>query len=101
MLHTTARLESDFAVILQNKFAQAAEMVLGVGESTGGPDNVHENSDQWLFVVEGEGSAIVAGEDVPIDRHSLLLIERGEWHEIRNTGETPLRTLNLYVPPEY
>lgn len=101
MQHTTARLKSDFAVILQNEFAQAAEMVLPVGESTGGPDNFHENSDQWLFVVEGEGSAIVAGEDVPIDRHSLLLIERGEWHEIRNTGETPLRTLNLYVPPEY
>lgn len=101
MQYTTARLKSDFAVILQNEFAQAAEMVLPVGESTGGPDNIHENSDQWLFVVEGEGSAIVAGEDVPIDRHSLLLIERGEWHEIRNTGETPLRTLNLYVPPEY
>ena len=101
MQHTTARLESEFAVILENESAQAAEMVLGAGEATGGPDNVHEDSDQWLFVVEGEGEAVVAGETVQLERHALLLIERGEAHEIRNTGSSPLRTLNLYVPPEY
>jgi mannose-6-phosphate isomerase-like protein (cupin superfamily) len=32
---------------------------------------------------------------------TLLLIERGTPHEIRNTGRTPLNTLNLYVPPAY
>jgi mannose-6-phosphate isomerase-like protein (cupin superfamily) len=32
---------------------------------------------------------------------TLLLIERGERHEIRNTGRAPLRTLNVYVPPAY
>jgi hypothetical protein len=26
---------------------------------------------------------------------------RGAEHEIRNTGRTPLSTLNLYVPPAY
>jgi oxalate decarboxylase/phosphoglucose isomerase-like protein (cupin superfamily) len=30
-----------------------------------------------------------------------VLIERGDTHEIRNTGRTPLRTLNFYVPPAY
>jgi mannose-6-phosphate isomerase-like protein (cupin superfamily) len=29
------------------------------------------------------------------------LIERGVKHEIRNTGRTPLKTLNVYVPPAY
>jgi mannose-6-phosphate isomerase-like protein (cupin superfamily) len=32
---------------------------------------------------------------------TLLLIERGTRHEIRNDGKTPLRTLNVYVPPAY
>jgi hypothetical protein len=32
---------------------------------------------------------------------TLLLIERGDTHEIRNTGTTPLKTLNFYVPPAY
>jgi mannose-6-phosphate isomerase-like protein (cupin superfamily) len=31
----------------------------------------------------------------------LLLIERGERHEIRKNGREPLRTLNVYVPPAY
>ena len=30
-----------------------------------------------------------------------MLIERGDKHEIRNTGEEPLRTLDFYVPPAY
>ncbi|HEX6037823.1 hypothetical protein [Longimicrobium sp.] len=29
----------------------------------------------------------------------LLRIDRGERHELRNTGSGPLRTLSLYVPP--
>jgi mannose-6-phosphate isomerase-like protein (cupin superfamily) len=32
---------------------------------------------------------------------SLVLIERGDRHEIRNTGRTLLKTLNIYVPPAY
>jgi mannose-6-phosphate isomerase-like protein (cupin superfamily) len=29
------------------------------------------------------------------------LIEKGEPHQITNTGEVPLVTLNLYAPPAY
>jgi mannose-6-phosphate isomerase-like protein (cupin superfamily) len=29
------------------------------------------------------------------------LIERGDRHEVRNTGRGQLRTLNVYVPPAY
>ena len=32
---------------------------------------------------------------------TLVLIQRGERHEIRNTGDSQLQTLNVYVPPEY
>lgn len=32
---------------------------------------------------------------------SLLLIERGERHEIRATGDAPLKTVNFYSPPAY
>jgi len=31
----------------------------------------------------------------------LLVIERGETHEIRCTGDAPLRTVNFYSPPAY
>jgi mannose-6-phosphate isomerase-like protein (cupin superfamily) len=32
---------------------------------------------------------------------ALLLIERGDRHEIRNDGKENLVTLNFYVPPAY
>jgi mannose-6-phosphate isomerase-like protein (cupin superfamily) len=95
------RLKSEFETAIENERAQSAEMVLAPGEQTGGPDNIHEESDQWLFVVSGEGVAIVDGTEVDLSANTMLLIEAGEPHEIRNTGSVPLATVNLYVPPEY
>ena len=76
-------------------------MTLPAGDSEGGPDNRHRGADQWLFVESGTGAAIVNGRRYALRPGSLILIERGERHEIRNTGRAPLRTLNLYVPPAY
>lgn len=76
-------------------------MVVGPRESVGGPGNRHPNADQWLFVLSGVGLAIVGDRDVPLEAGTLLLIEAGESHEIRNEADEPLQTLNVYAPPEY
>lgn len=76
-------------------------MVLAPGDSEGGPHNRHRGSDQWLFVASGTGMAVISGKRQRLGAGTLLLIERGTTHEIRNTGRTPLKTLNLYVPPAY
>jgi len=76
-------------------------MVLEPGDREGGPDNRHRGSDQWLFVLSGSGMALLDGTRLPLRAGTLLLIERGTTHEIRNSGRTPLKTLNLYVPPAY
>ena len=49
----------------------------------------------------GTGEAVVNGESHVLREGTLLLIERGDTHEIRNTGGELLRTLNVYVPPAY
>lgn len=95
------RFGNGFSVALGNRRAQAATMVLAPGDCEGGPDNRHRGSDQWLYVVGGRGLAILGHERRQLRAGSLLLIERGTTHEIRSTGRTPLRTLNLYVPPAY
>jgi mannose-6-phosphate isomerase-like protein (cupin superfamily) len=76
-------------------------MTISPGGSEGGPDNRHRGADQWLFVESGRGLAIVNGRRYALGAGTLLVIERGDRHEIRNVGRTPLRTLNLYVPPAY
>ena len=76
-------------------------MTLGPGDCEGGADNRHRGADQWLFVESGTGLAIVNGSPIKLRAGSLVLIERGDRHEIRNTGRTPLKTLSVYVPPAY
>lgn len=95
------RFGRGFRVSIGNGHSQAAEMTLAPGETEGGPDNRHRGADQWLFVVAGTGEAVVNGKKYPLRAGSLILIERGDAHEIRNTGRGPLRTLNIYVPPAY
>jgi mannose-6-phosphate isomerase-like protein (cupin superfamily) len=76
-------------------------MVLAPGDIEGGPGNRHRGSDQWLYVLSGRGRATVNTRAHMLRPGTLLLIERGSTHQIRNTGRTPLKTLNLYVPPAY
>jgi len=76
-------------------------MVIEPGDSEGGPHNRHRGADQWLFVVSGCGAATVNGRRIPLRAGSLVLIEKGDTHEIRNTGRALLKTINLYVPPAY
>src|SRR5262245_9086738 len=90
-----------FRMILSNSRSQAAEMVLAAGKAEGGLDNRHIGSDQWLYVVSGTGMAIVKGKRHALRAGTLMLIERGDTHEIRNTSKSKLRTVNVYVPPAY
>jgi mannose-6-phosphate isomerase-like protein (cupin superfamily) len=76
-------------------------MVLAPGDSEGGSDNRHRGADQWLYVLSGKGEAVVSGKRHALSAGDLLLIEKKQKHQIRNTGRALLRTLNFYVPPAY
>lgn len=95
------RFGKGFRVAMSNARAQAAEMVIPPGEAEGDPENRHRGADQWLYVVSGTGSALVNGKRYALSPGTLMLIEHGDKHEIKNTGQELLRTLNVYVPPAY
>lgn len=90
-----------FKVVFGNSRAQVAQMVIPPGGSEGGPRNRHRGADQWLYVVAGKGVAKVGSRKVPLQAGTVLLIERGDRHEIINNGRALLSTLNFYVPPAY
>ena len=95
------KLTKGFRVAIGNDRSQAAEMVIPPHDAEGDPRNRHDGADQWLYVVSGTGRATINGKKYPLTAGSLLLIERGDRHEIRNVGRTYLRTVNFYVPPAY
>jgi len=101
MQHKHLQFGHGFRVVLGDDRSQAAQMTLAPGEAEGGPDNRHRGADQWLYVVYGRGEATIGDRELPLRAGTLLVIERGEPHEIRNTGDQPLQTLNFYHPPAY
>ena len=71
------------------------------GDAEGHAHNRHRGADQWLYVESGTGEARINKRKYRLQRGTPLLIERGDEHEIKNTGRGPLKTLNFYVPPAY
>lgn len=101
MKQASVTFANGFHVLTGDAHSQAASMVIAPGGSEGGPDNAHRGADQWLYIESGTGEARVNGHVYPLEAGALMLIQRGDRHEIRNTGATPLKTLNVYVPPAY
>lgn len=101
MEHASVKYAKGFHVLAGNGRSQAASMVVEPGESEGGQNNFHKGADQWLYVESGSGEAIVDGHAHRLVPGSLILIGHGEKHEIRNTGDVVMKTLNFYVPPAY
>jgi mannose-6-phosphate isomerase-like protein (cupin superfamily) len=101
MKHEQLKFNKGFRVSVGNKKSQGAVMVLGPGNTEGGPDNRHRGADQWLYVQEGAGTAVINGHNMPLKPGTLVLIEAGDTHEIRNTGRGLLKTVSVYMPPAY
>lgn len=101
MKHASVTYAQGFHVLIGDARSQAASMVIEAGGREGGPDNRHHGADQWLYVESGHGEARINGHKYPLEAGSLVLIQRGDRHEIVNTGRSTLRTLNIYVPPAY
>src|ERR1043166_2673109 len=104
--NSTPKFRGKFEVIESTRAAQAAMMTLAPkATSDEEVSNEHPRSEQWLFVLAGSGTVIIRSGGtqtaVTLKRGSLLTIEKGELHQIRNTGRQRLRTINFYVPPAY
>lgn len=95
-----------FEVLFNTRALQAATMTLKRGATSDDElGNEHPRCEQWLYVITGTATATLASalrkRTVQLKTGSLLVIEKGERHQIRNTGTRPFRTLNFYVPPAY
>lgn len=68
---------------------------------------VHHDRDQFLRIESGSGRVQMGPteDDLPFDREVgddwAILVPAGTWHNVTNTGNTPLRLYALYAPPEH
>jgi len=101
MKRTKMTFQKGFRLGVGNDRSQSAVMVLAKGGVEGDAHNRHRGADQWLFVVSGSGVAKINGREIDLAAGTMVLIERGDMHEIRNTGRSLLKTVSVYVPPAY
>ena len=91
-----------FRIVAGTAQSQVGILILGPGEKTGGLHaSDHPDSDQVVYVVAGHGEATVGDQTAPLAPGDVLIIEAGDPHELRCTGDEPLRTLNVYAPAAY
>lgn len=62
-----------------------------------GPELIHGETDQLLYVIYGSGNAIVNGEKLPLDEESVLWLEPGERYHFL-AGKDGLEILQGYAP---
>jgi mannose-6-phosphate isomerase-like protein (cupin superfamily) len=84
---------------------QLTVMSLEPGEEIG--LEMHDHRDQFIRVEDGTATVTLGPRQDKIDEtHQLagdwaVIVPGGTWHNVINTGETPLRLYSLYAPPEH
>lgn len=91
---------SNFRKVLHTgKHSQIVAMSIKVGEDIG--EEVHEDTDQMLFFVEGNGEALINGQMRPVFPDSVVFVPAGTMHNFKNTGNENLKLFTVYAPPEH
>ena len=58
----------------------------------------NQEQEEVYFVIEGSGEMCIGTEIQPLTGGQAALIPPGEYHQITNTGDTPLKMIYCYGP---
>lgn len=84
---------------------QLSLMSIPVGDDVG--LEVHPNVDQFFRIESGQGLVRMGNTrdnlyfSQPIYDDSVILVPAGTWHNVINTGNTPLKLYTIYGPPNH
>lgn len=84
---------------------QVTLMSIAPGEDIG--LEIHPDVDQFLRIEQGHG-LVQMGEKrnrLDLERYvhsgDAIIVPAGTWHNLTNTGHTPLKLYSIYAPPEH
>jgi mannose-6-phosphate isomerase-like protein (cupin superfamily) len=79
---------------------QGVEMfrdTMTAGTSTG--IHVHQQADEFFYVIGGKGLALVDGTELPVEADDIVFVPRGHDHRVKNSGPMPLELVFLVDRP--
>ena len=86
-------------VIYTGPHMQLVLMTLKARQEIG--EEVHEDTDQFFRIEEGSGEVVIDGRVTGIEADTGIVVPAGARHNIRNTGDKPLKLYTLYAPPHH
>ncbi|CAI8724387.1 Mannose-6-phosphate isomerase [Brevibacillus sp. IT-7CA2] len=87
------------------KHLQVTLMSINVGDDIGLEN--HPNTDQFIRVEEGQGLVRMGDRQDHLDfeqrvnDNDAIMVPAGKWHNVINTGITPLKVYSIYAPPHH
>jgi mannose-6-phosphate isomerase-like protein (cupin superfamily) len=91
---------SDFRrVLYTGQHLQLVLMTLQPGEEIGA--EVHTDRDQFFRFEEGRGQVDIDDNTYDVEDGNGVIVPAGARHNVRNTGDQPLKLYTLYGPPEH
>ena len=86
-------------VLETGEHTQIVVMSIPAGGEIG--EETHKDNDQVLYLVSGEGKAILNGEGKPVGKDDVVLVKAGTRHNFINTGAEDLKIITAYSPPHH
>ena len=86
-------------VLYTGKKLQLVLMTLQPGDEIG--SEVHDDRDQFFRFEEGSGKVDIDDNIYDVVDGSGVIVPAGARHNVRNTGDAPLKLYTLYGPPEH
>lgn len=68
---------------------------------------IHPDVDQFIRIEQGEGLVMMGDTRDRLDFQEevsedyAIIIPAGQWHNVINTGNTPLKLYSIYAPPQH
>lgn len=68
---------------------------------------LHPDIDQFLRIEEGEGQVMMGDTEEELDfvqtvkADHAIMVPAGKWHNVVNTGKTPIKLYSIYAPVEH
>lgn len=87
------------------KHLQLTLMTIKAGEDIG--LEIHPELDQFIRIEQGQGLVKMGDSKNKLDFQRkvhddyAIIIPAGKWHNLINTGSTPLKLYSIYAPPEH
>jgi mannose-6-phosphate isomerase-like protein (cupin superfamily) len=105
-IHAATKENNTFRTTLwTGKHFQVTLMSINVGEDIG--LERHPELDQFLRIEQGEGMVQMGKTKDRLDFQRkvsdgfAIIVPAGTWHNLTNTGKTPLKLFSIYAPPQH